>query len=238
MTCALNYQYCWESKLEESSSSSSEERHEIVVESDNFRQRASRLRQEALELEQQIRNSTSPEALKKVNVRSATPKYRDMKDTVWTLSYLFASQPEPKGSKLPKDNTEENKASSSTRFGGKLTLRFKADGYTDFFPSESEGVLKLVKVWGWDLETSTDDDMEYLVFSIDVLLPGGSKERYYMQAKLVKSHGEISLTDGTVTVKQDATETGSRWGLFTPKGILAEFRYVGNFVAKPSVLPP
>ena len=195
---------------------------------------ASKLRQEALELEKKLRKekeSTEPTPTEKIDLPS--PMYKEVKDSVWTLSYLFSSEPKQ------RNTNEESEAVSATptRFGGKLTLHFKPDGYTDLVSHQPDaGSLNIVKAWGWDLETSNEDDLEYLLFSIDVLLPSGSKERFYMQAKQEVNSGEITLKGGTVTVKQDVTETGSRWGLFSPKGILAEFRYVGDFVARSSAL--
>ncbi|KAL7568726.1 hypothetical protein ACA910_021720 [Epithemia clementina (nom. ined.)] len=207
--------------------------------SENYKKTASKLRQEALALETELRRQQQErqDLTRKANPQKQayvkpTPKYQDMKDSFWVLSYLFASQPEPK-------NVKDEDRVQPPRFRGKLTLQFKADGYTDVVSHESDDALEIVKAWGWDVETSNDDGMDYLLFSIDVVLPGsdGKKERIYMQAKQVESSGEISLKDGTVTIKQDVTETGSRWGMFSPKGILAEFRYVGDFVARPSSLP-
>ena len=98
-----------------------------------------------------------------------------------------------------------------------------------------------------------DDKAEYVLFSMDFLVPDTTadenasstttkkkkKERFYFQARQEKDNrGIITLRDGTVTVKQDVTEnrdgTSAFWGLFSPKGILARFTYVGNFAARPS----
>lgn len=76
------------------------------------------------------------------------------------------------------------------------------------------------------------------------------KERYYFQARIEQEQDSISasasassaaiaLKDGTITVKKDITEkTGGMWGLFNVAGILTEFRYCGDFVAKPCLAPP
>lgn len=62
--------------------------------------------------------------------------------------------------------------------------------------------------------------------------------RCYFQARQERdgTTGSIELKEGTVTVKQDVTETKdgrpSFWGFFSPKGILARFTYVGDFVAR------
>jgi len=67
------------------------------------------------------------------------------------------------------------------------------------------------------------------------LLKNG-KDRFYFQARIDKSKsGAITLADGTVTVKKDVSEkTKGMWGLFQVAGILSQFRYVGEFIAKPS----
>ena len=199
---------------------------------EEFRKTASKLRQEAFELEKKLREGKESAGQGKEQGRDSVPlppKYSDVRDSVWTISYLFASEPQPK-------NANEQEIIKTTRYGGKLTLHFKPDGYTDVISHESDGSLDILKAWGWDLETSNDDGNEYIVFSIDALGAGGSKQRFYMQAKSETDAGEITLSGGTVTVKQDVTETGSRWGLFSPKGILAEFRYVGDFIARPATI--
>mmetsp|Transcript_19038 Transcript_19038/g.24508 ORF Transcript_19038/g.24508 Transcript_19038/m.24508 type:complete len:165 (-) Transcript_19038:174-668(-) len=135
----------------------------------------------------------------------------------------------------PKDDKEDIEPSS--RFGGKLTVFFKSDGYTEIIshkPSKDDKALKMVKAWGWDVENSNEDDKDYLLFSVDVQLPDGKKEKFYMQARQESESNSIFFQEGTVTVKQDVSKSGSRWGLFSPQGILAEFRFVGNFVARPS----
>jgi hypothetical protein len=89
------------------------------------------------------------------------------------------------------------------------------------------------------------------LFSIDVVVPktdptklANQKERFYFQARVDRSSSSsstsdnsIELQEGTVTVKIDVAEkTNGRWGLFQVAGILTEFVYVGDFVAKPSIL--
>jgi hypothetical protein len=104
----------------------------------------------------------------------------------------------------------------------------------------------MVKVWGWDEEASPEDDQNYLLFSVDVVVPktdptklANQKERYYFQARIDRSSSSdnsIQLQDGTVTVKKDVAEkTNGGWGFFQVAGILTEFVYVGDFVAKPSI---
>ena len=45
--------------------------------------------------------------------------------------------------------------------------------------------------------------------------------------------GEITLIDGTVTLKRDVEPPGGFWGIFNGGGILAQFRYCGEFLIKP-----
>jgi len=70
-------------------------------------------------------------------------------------------------------------------------------------------------------------------------------ERIYFQARIdrdddkSKSGGSgssaLSLSDGTITIKKDISEkTRGMWGLFQVAGILSQFRYVGDFIAKPT----
>eukprot|EP00957_Ditylum_brightwellii_P018591 1396807-Ditylum_brightwellii.AAC.2 len=66
-----------------------------------------------------------------------------------------------------------------------------------------------------------------------------SPQRVYFQARIDSVNNndqEIVLKEGTVTIKQDLAETKKmmNFGFFSPKGILAQFRYVGDFVAKPA----
>jgi hypothetical protein len=64
-------------------------------------------------------------------------------------------------------------------------------------------------------------------------------QRFYFQARQTKEKQTniVSLSEGTVTVKQDIVQKSARWGLFSPAGILAQFRYVGDFVSKPVRIP-
>ena len=82
---------------------------------------------------------------------------------------------------------------------------------------------------------------------MDVKLPASDPdlpsqtERYYFQARVDDEtpNGGIALSDGTITVKKDVAEqTKGRWGLFNVAGILSQFRYCGDFVAKPSSSTP
>ena len=161
----------------------------------------------------------------------APPVYQEVADSAWTFSYRFAIAPEGDEESPPQP-----------KYGGKLTVHFRRDGYTDLLqhePGVPSQALEIVKAWGWDLEKSEEDDKEYILFSIDVIVPDdGRKERFYFQARQEQdSNGSIEFQEGTVTVKQDVSEnkdgSSSFWGLFSPKGILARFTYVGNFSARP-----
>ena len=225
------------------STSSQKDDGEQQKQQEDLLSKAARLRQEAQELETKLRSSrTTPAAATTASPAPPPPPvYRDAKDSVWTFSYRFAAMPEK------KDDKKESSSPSTPvpKFSGKLTLWFRPDGYTDLVqhePSSTAGpALDIVKAWGWDLETSTEDEKDYVLFSIDALVPdtdNNRKERFYFQARQEKDSttGAIVLKEGTVTVKQDVTEQGgpSLWGLFSPKGILARFMYTGDFVAKPA----
>ncbi len=140
-------------------------------------------------------------------------------------------------------------------------LKFKSDGYTDVIlrddaKSNNANINNLIfqKVWGWDREISNTDNLEYLLFSADVVLPqrtsnsdnigteiiGSMEERFYFQARIEKDktkNNAISLKDGSVTVKRNVkvpsiggSDRGGWWGIFRGANqILAEFRFVGEF---------
>jgi len=96
-------------------------------------------------------------------------------------------------------------------------------------------------------QSSNDDDgreQEYLLFSIDANLqtldeddgePTTRTQRFYFQARQDKDSRSksISLVDDTVMIKQDVVQQSSRIALFSPTGIFAQFRYIGDFIAKP-----
>lgn len=199
----------------------------------NMLDEASRLRQEAEELEAKLRASSA-------EAKPAQPKeiisiisYSDMKDSVWTFSYRFSDRPE-------SDEGDQGAVTKRDFFVGKLCLKFRSDGFTDLISHnpQREGT-EVTKAWGWDLERSNDDDKDYILFSIDAKLPGNSSsQRFYFQARQDFDKGNsIALKEGTITIKQDlidSKKTPGMWGLFSPRGILAQFRYVGDFTAKPS----
>ena len=105
------------------------------------------------------------------------------------------------------------------------------------------------------METSNEDELDYLLFSADIVLPPTTKsttsesngsaimnmpERFYFQARVDKkpssnSNNVISLQDGSVTVKRniESSTGGLWWGLFRGADqILAQFREVGQFRCK------
>ena len=126
-------------------------------------------------------------------------------------------------------------------------MQFKSDGYTAILNNHSDNTKiapTFEKVWGWDVETSNEDSLDYLLFSADVSLPISPEskvinmpERFYFQARVdTDKSNKISLQDGSVTVKRniESAMTGGWWGLFRgADGILAEFRSVGEFRCKP-----
>ena len=229
----------------------------IDQEPDEWLSRASKIREEVRELEivaelsRQGKNIGTTTELSPKN----TVDYVDIENSVWTLSYRFANDPEE-----TSDKYNDNLSMSRRVFGGKVTVKYRHDGYTDIISQTSYGSsidsCKIIKAWGWDIELSKDNendanmkDQEYIIFSMDVEYPNfdqnlngestttpkSKSERFYFQARkdIDARSGIISLTDGTVTVKRDIVQKSARWGLFSPTGILAQFRYVGEFVAKP-----
>ena len=199
----------------------------------NMLDKASRLRQEAEELEAKLRASSAEAKPAQPNEILPIISYIDMKDSVWTFSYRFSDRPE-------SDEGNQGAVAKRDFFAGKLCLKFRSDGFTDLVAHtpQREGT-EVTKVWGWDLERSNDDDKEYILFSLDAKLPGKPKsQRFYFQARQDVDKGNlIALKEGTITIKQDlidSRKTPGMWGFFSPRGILAQFRYVGDFIAKPS----
>ena len=102
------------------------------------------------------------------------------------------------------------------------------------------------KFWGWDEETSNEDELQYILFSADVDLPSSDPNydekkkqnnsiRFYFQCEVNRDSrtGEITMRDGTVTLKKDIKPPGGFWGVFNGGGILAQFRYCGECLMKP-----
>jgi hypothetical protein len=203
---------------------------------DDLLEKARKLRQDAQQMERELR-ATKPAPSEASTRPPPVAKVTRLEDSVWTVSYRFSILPK-------KDNDDETMIIPN--YSGKVTIRLRADGYSELVASSEDSKLQMVKVWGWDEESSPEDDLNYLLFSIDVMVPktdptklANQKERYYFQARIDRSSStdnSIQLQEGTVTVKQDLSEkTNGRWGFFQVGGILTEFVYVGDFVAKPSI---
>jgi len=196
-------------------------------------EKASRLRKEAKEMETKINRRADAGEFGKLE-ESIT--YTSLEDSSWILSYRFASEPPPKD--------EEEVSTTLKYYSGKMLIRLRTDGYTDFLKhekiSETKEGLKFTKFWGWDVEISREDDRKYLQFSADVLLPpldpiySTRETRFYFNALVEENSrtGEIKLCDGTVTIKRDVEPPGGFWGIFNGGGILAQFRYCGEFLCK------
>jgi hypothetical protein len=196
--------------------------------------KASRLRQEATDLETKLRTEQEgkPQRNTPQGNKPDTPVCKRIEDSVWTFTYRFSNEPE-------SNKEDEAEAKPRDFYRGKLTVKFRADGFTDIVaqePGETSKALSIVKTWGWDTEASSEDKKEYLLFSADIKLPKDGQERFYLQARQEREGDAIVLKEGTVTVKRDVNDSSSPgfWGVFSGKGILAQFRYVGDFVAKPS----
>ncbi len=203
-------------------------------------EKARRLREEASQLEDNLRASSMSSA---TGVPVEIVSNKQLEESKWTLTYRFSSQPAPKESE--KDDKQQ--VTPKKFYSGKMNLLLKENGYSEQIiqaqdASKNEGDIQIVKIWGWDRETSNEDNLDYLLFSMDIKFPASDpdlsnqKERYYFQARVEEeSDGSISLKEGTITVKKDVTEkTGGMWGFFNVAGILTEFRYTGDFVAKAS----
>eukprot|EP00534_Pseudo-nitzschia_fraudulenta_P016831 CAMPEP_0201250870 /NCGR_PEP_ID=MMETSP0852-20130820/65126_1 /ASSEMBLY_ACC=CAM_ASM_000632 /TAXON_ID=183588 /ORGANISM="Pseudo-nitzschia fraudulenta, Strain WWA7" /LENGTH=281 /DNA_ID=CAMNT_0047550349 /DNA_START=216 /DNA_END=1061 /DNA_ORIENTATION=- len=209
---------------------------------DDLLERARKLREEASLMEDNLRAMGVAPPTPSTNVSPLSAVNKQLEESSWTLSYRFSSQPSP------KDDSKENE-SPKTFYSGKIDLLLKDDGYSEQIIAKAgkdnpnENDIKIIKVWGWDRETSNEDDLDYLLFSMDVQFPksdpdlSNQKERYYFQARVEQENPAtgIALKEGTITVKKDVTEkTGGMWGFFNVAGILTEFRYCGDFVAKAS----
>jgi hypothetical protein len=155
------------------------------------------------------------------------------------LTYRFADEP---------SNDEEENEKPAVFYRGQLSLQFKPDGYTDLVShggQDTTAKIEIEKVWGWDEELSQEKEDEgsnnrYILFSMDAKTSTNpNRQRFYFQARLEQEQGQILLKDGTVTMKQDLAKTKGimNMGFFSAQGILAQFRYVGDFIAKPASGP-
>lgn len=207
--------------------------HQHSGKSEDWLENAAKLRREAEELENKLRESRSKKRDDQGEISrqvSRSAKYMTIADSTWTLSYRFSNRPK-----------KENEPVDVNVFTGKLTLHFRPDGFTSILahqPGKSPR-LHFVKAWGWDVEQSNGDGKEYLLFSTDANFPGSDSNkplRFYWQALQQRDYEQaITLQKGTVTIKQDIVESSSRrfWGFLSPRGILAQFVYVGDFAARP-----
>ena len=201
-------------------------------------EKARLLREEASQLEDKLRETAPARIVEDAASTSVAPlKITNLSESLWTLSYRFSSQPKD------DDDDDSMKAVVLPNYSGKVTIRFLGDGYSELVDQSEDSKIMVKKVWGWDEEYSREDEQQYLLFSMDVTFPKtdpilpGQSERYYFQARIDRSESDqrITLAEGTVTCKKDIAEkTKGRWGLFQVAGILTQFRYVGDFVAKPS----
>lgn len=204
------------------------------ADAERLRDSAAKLRQEVEDLETKLENSGQRSSDQ--TSQPAPVVYTSLKDSCWKMTYRFASEPPPED--------DDNDTTPRLYYSGTVSLRFKADGYTDLISHEPTGSksVTIEKFWGWDEETSAEDDLRYLLCSADIQLPKddpsnpGLSTRFYFQSQINEdaSTNSLSLSDGTITVKKDVKPPGEFWGVFNGGGILAQFRYVGNFVQKPT----
>ena len=201
---------------------------------------ASRLRREALELEAEMsktRLSSVPSSTFN-KIMTQEKKYETLSDSKWLLTYRFSSEP------YSKDSDE---GSNLQFYAGTIPINLRSDGYTDILKEEknekktSGKKIEFTKFWGWDEEIENEDDQNYLSFSADILFPlsdanysDDASRRVYFTARVDKDEksGEITLSDGTVTLKSSYEPLGGGWGLFNAGGILAQFQYCGEFLCK------
>eukprot|EP00978_Attheya_sp_CCMP212_P005756 scaffold12862_cov55-Attheya_sp.AAC.2 len=164
------------------------------------------------------------------------PIYTDIRDSCWNVTYRFAT--EPIISSQTNDNEKEPEKPLKF-FSGKLTLTFRADGYTDLVSHEGRGssTLTFHKFWGWDEDISVEDSVRYLSWSADVDVPEEGISRFYFNARVDEDRSELVITDGKVTVKRDLEAPRGFWGVFNAAGILAQFRLCGDFLCKPAPRP-
>lgn len=205
--------------------------------SDRWRQTASKLRSEVKVAEEALKKSRAGNVkMPAVEERVAPAEYFDLADSCWEITYRFSYEPASK----TDNEVDKKKTLPRKNYGGKLEVKFREDGYTDALtpPSDTEvnGGPRFQKVWGWDRETSTEDSLEYLLFSADISLPPpvSSSERFYFQARVEREEGNnksLSLYDGSITVKRNVEgPPGGWWGIFRgAESILAQFREVGTF---------
>ncbi len=202
--------------------------------------KASLLRKEADELKAALPDRAPDDGKTEENQIKQNKTYTSLQDSSWVLSYRFSSDA------ISRDgDDDENVTKNPTFYSGVVKIQLSADGYTNILENNDDGSssnISFRKFWGWDEEESREDgdDSRFLLFSADVMLPESDPNfekkpvRFYFQYEINRAKsGEITLTDGTVTVKKDIEPPGGFWGIFNAGGILAQFRYCGECLLKP-----
>lgn len=183
--------------------------------------------------------------------------FSDVSNSTWMVTFRFTQDPID-----DNNNMKEDYQKPVIYYSGKIGVHFLSDGFTEMImipdnkndnPSISTGTatieeekttaIKIQKIWGWDVEKSNEDGLDYLLFSADVLLNNDTCDRIYFNARVDRGEmtiGEkkcINLNDGVVTVKREIKNRNGGnnlfWGVFNAGGILAQFRKVGYFSCKP-----
>jgi hypothetical protein len=190
----------------------------------------------SLEVEERRRHGTS--IMLNATIPLLSPiEYSDMADSLWTITYRCASSP-----MISNEPSDYRNNITTTFYQGTVDLRFRSDGYTDLVAqqvSHSSPSLVFTEAWGWDVETSTQDNMDYLLFAIDAYVTDADPntiQRYYWQAREDRDRNTnlIAFQDGNVAVKRDVRKSSnSIWGAMFPPGIMAQFCYIGDFILKP-----
>lgn len=203
----------------------------IEDERDKLLSKASKLRQEAESLESSLKENRNISSSK--NSYEKPICFSTVSNSAWILTYRFTEEPQS------DDDTEK-----PVFYSGKVGVHFRSDGFTDMIPgiASDTDTVNIQKVWGWDVETSNEDGLNYLMFSADIFLKDKkTSDRFYFNARVdeeSKIGGEknIVLNDGELTVKREIRNSsgGSQmfWGVFNAGGILAQFRKVGFFSCK------
>lgn len=248
-----------------SSSSSSSNPNSIDVRK-QWLEKASKLRQE-VELFENDPNRRKV-LLGNINAIEKDIIVTDIADSVWTIRYRLSTTTTTDDEILQKTSA----SSSSTLpkyYAGQFNIQLSSNGYTqllsttttntmnDTKSSSSSPSLNIVKAWGWDIERSNDDPNDYLMFSIDVMVPVSTtgevqQKRFYFQLKqnIDSNTKSINFEDGAITIKEDVVDVrkkeqnnnNNNGGLnrffsslfLPPRGILAQFQLVGYFIMKPT----
>ena len=212
--------------------------------------RAQRLREEAEALESSLVRGGAGTAPERVTAKGESggrreASYEFLSDSIWTVSYRFAADPPPEEGE-ENVGEDDGPVARQVYYSGRVDIRLRSDGFTDIVGDAGVMNIRYTKFWGWDEEISNLDNEKYLMFPADVYLPESDRraesskdgiERFYFNARVELNYrtGEISLSDGTVTVKRDVKPPGG-WGIFGGQGILAEFKRVGEFKCRPIAL--